>query len=56
LRNEGAKRVNGYEPDEVVGKANSLNSNLVTPVEFDRFVEKVSNAGFYWAILDRAPV
>lgn len=32
-----------------------VNSYLVKPVEFERFVEEVSRAGFYWAILNKAP-
>ena len=29
--------------------------NELEPVEFDRFVEEVSRAGCYWAIMNRLP-
>jgi len=32
-----------------------VNSYLVKPVEFERFVEEVSKAGCYWAIVNRVP-
>ena len=32
-----------------------VNSYIVKPVEFDRFVEEVSKLGVYWAIMNRAP-
>ncbi|HEY0268025.1 MAG TPA: response regulator [Methyloradius sp.] len=33
-----------------------VNSYLVKPVEFDRFVEEVSKVGCYWVILNKLPV
>jgi two-component system, response regulator len=33
-----------------------VNSYLVKPVEFDRFIEEISKAGCYWAIMNRVPV
>jgi len=32
-----------------------VNSYLVKPVEFERFVEEVSKAGCYWAIMNKVP-
>lgn len=32
-----------------------VNSYLVKPVEFDRFVEEVSKVGCYWVILNKMP-
>jgi len=33
-----------------------VNSYIVKPVEFDRFVEEVSKLGVYWTIMNRAPM
>ena len=32
-----------------------VNSYIVKPVEFDKFVEEVSKLGVYWAIMNRVP-
>jgi two-component system response regulator len=32
-----------------------LNSYMVKPVEFERFVEQVAHAGYYWLIINRVP-
>ena len=43
------------ESDLVRSYELGVNSYLVKPVEFDRFVEEVSKAGCYWAIMNRLP-
>ena len=43
------------ESDLVRSYELGVNSYLVKPVEFDRFVEEVSKAGCYWAIMNRVP-
>ena len=32
-----------------------VNSYIVKPVEFDKFVEVVSNANYYWMLINKAP-
>jgi two-component system, response regulator len=41
------------ESDLVRSYELGVNSYLVKPVEFDRFVEEVSKAGCYWAVMNR---
>ena len=43
------------EQDVVKSYQLGVNSYLVKPVEFDRFVEEVSRVGCYWAILNKVP-
>ena len=43
------------EQDIVKSYQLGVNSYLVKPVEFDRFVEEVSRVGCYWAILNKVP-
>jgi|SRR5450830_1616241 len=43
------------EQDIVRSYELGVNSYLVKPVEFDRFVEEVSKVGCYWAILNKIP-
>jgi len=43
------------ESDLVRSYELGVNSYLVKPVEFDHFVEEVSKAGCYWAIMNRVP-
>jgi two-component system response regulator len=43
------------EQDIVRSYQLGVNSYLVKPVEFDRFVEEVAKAGCYWAIMNKTP-
>jgi two-component system response regulator len=43
------------ENDMVRSYELGVNSYLVKPVEFDRFVEEVANAGCYWVIMNHVP-
>jgi two-component system, response regulator len=43
------------ENDIVKSYELGVNSYLVKPVEFERFVEEVSKAGCYWAIMNKVP-
>jgi CheY-like chemotaxis protein len=43
------------EQDIVRSYEFGVNSYLVKPVEFDRFVEEVSKVGCYWGILNKIP-
>jgi two-component system response regulator len=43
------------ETDMVRSYALGVNSYLVKPVEFDRFVEEVSRAGSYWVVINQLP-
>ncbi len=43
------------EQDIVKSYQLGVNSYLVKPVEFDRFVEEVAKAGCYWAIMNKTP-
>ena len=43
------------EQDMIQSYQFGVNSYIVKPVEFDKFVEEVSKVGFYWAIVNRLP-
>lgn len=43
------------ERDMIQSYQFGVNSYIVKPVEFDKFVEEVSKVGFYWAIVNRLP-
>lgn len=43
------------ESDIVRSYKLGVNSYLVKPVEFDRFMEEVSKAGCYWGVMNRVP-
>jgi two-component system, response regulator len=43
------------ESDIVRSYRLGVNSYVVKPVEFDRFVEEVSKAGCYWAVVNKVP-
>jgi response regulator of citrate/malate metabolism len=32
-----------------------VNSYIVKPVDFDKFIESVRNIGFYWLLLNQQP-
>ncbi|MCB5184198.1 response regulator [Methylobacillus gramineus] len=44
------------EQDIVKSYQLGVNSYLVKPVEFDRFVEEVAKAGCYWTIMNKTPL
>jgi two-component system response regulator len=44
------------EPDIREAYRLGANSYIVKPVEFDQFIEAVSNIGLYWLILNEPPV
>jgi CheY-like chemotaxis protein len=43
------------ESDIARSYALGVNSYLVKPVEFGRFVEEVADAGQYWLVINRVP-
>jgi CheY-like chemotaxis protein len=43
------------ESDIALSYELGLNSYMVKPVEFERFVEQVAQAGYYWLIINRVP-
>ena len=45
----------GEEPDLVESYQLGVNSYIVKPVDFDRFVEVVRELGFYWLLLNQTP-
>lgn len=44
------------ESDIVESYRLGVNSYIVKPVDFDKFVEAVRNLGFYWLLLNQSPV
>jgi two-component system response regulator len=44
------------ERDIVDSYALGVNSYIVKPVDFDQFIEVVRNLGYYWLLLNQAPV
>lgn len=44
------------DPDIEAAYRLGANSYVVKPVEFDKFVEAVSQLGFYWLLLNQPPV
>jgi len=43
------------EPDVVESYKLGVNSYIVKPVSFDKFVQAVSELGFYWMLLNKPP-
>ncbi len=43
------------ESDLVASYRLGANSYIVKPVDFDQFVDAVSQAGFYWAVINKVP-
>lgn len=43
------------ERDIVESYKLGVNSYLVKPVEFDQFIDTVSQAGLYWAVMNKTP-
>ena len=44
------------ERDIVESYQLGVNSYIVKPVDFDQFIEAVRQLGFYWLLLNQAPV
>ncbi len=44
------------EPDIVKCYSLGVNSYMVKPVDFDKFVKVVEDLGFYWLLLNKIPV
>lgn len=46
----------GEERDRLQSYELGVNSYIVKPVDFDKFVDAVSELGFYWLLLNEPPV
>jgi two-component system, response regulator len=44
------------EKDIVESYRLGVNSYIVKPVDFDKFVEAIKGLGFYWLLLNKAPI
>jgi len=44
------------DPDIQAAYALGANSYVVKPVDFDAFVDAMSNLGFYWLLINQAPL
>jgi two-component system, response regulator len=44
------------EKDIIESYQLGVNSYIVKPVDFDKFVEAIKNLGFYWLLLNKSPV
>jgi CheY-like chemotaxis protein len=44
------------ESDIVESYRLGVNSYIVKPVDFDKFVESVKNLGYYWLLLNESPI
>ena len=64
LKSDGATKMipvvimtsSAEERDVVESYKLGVNSYLVKPVDFTQFVEVVSQAGLYWAVLNKTPI
>jgi DNA-binding NarL/FixJ family response regulator len=43
------------ESDMIESYRLGVNSYIVKPVDFDKFIESVRNIGFYWLLLNQQP-
>jgi two-component system response regulator len=43
------------ESDMIESYRLGVNSYIVKPVDFDKFIESVRNIGFYWLLVNKQP-